>query len=321
MNTFKSICIAVFGAFGLLGQETNYYNDFNKAYEIITTNINNKEVEVADSIFKILFDNNVNHHLSDIINVINHRGRNKGGLQSFYINTLVKTAKKYKNYKRESNYLHLTKHEFNLIKRKLDVSNNYKRKTLSLLRMIVREQRARKKKQNIVLADSLNAIEVKKMLSDTNLIRNLTYMDKQFLELLIMHGGIRLYEQDLELIRYYIGNKRYLSRDLMSKLIERDAVFGGITYKVLNNKLKPNDKNQMICPFENNFNLFYSNIGETPYNINNKLVYVPMDPDLSLEEINQVRSYCYLPKFIPKSNEHYVFPSAEEWCEIVKDKE
>lgn len=191
-NVLIIIFILVSGIFDLLSQETHYYEEFNYAYEILTTNRNNREIEEADSIFEYLFNESENHHLEEIINVVNQRSRQHSDLKLFYINTLVKVAKKYKNYKRETNLLLLTRHDFNSIKRELDIKFNYKRKTLSLVKMILTEQRARKKKQNIFLTDSLNAIKVKIMLSDTNLIKDLTYMNKQFLELLIMHGGINL---------------------------------------------------------------------------------------------------------------------------------
>jgi hypothetical protein len=307
------------GIFDLLSQEWHYYDDFNYAYEILTTNRNNREIEEADSIFKYLFNNSENHHLQEVINVVNQRSRQEGKQEPFYINTMVQVAEKYKNYKRETNMLLLTRREFNSIKKELNIKSNRRKKTLSLFKMLLTEQRARRKNRNVFLADSLNAIKVKKMLSDTNLIRDLTYLNKNLLELLIMHGGISLYRQELDLIRYYIGGKRYLSRELLSTLVERDAAFGGITYKVINNKLIPNDKNKKICPIDDGYNLFYSNIGEFRYNINKKKVYVPIDPDLSLEEINQVRRYCFLPNYSQNSNDLFMYPSATEWCEIVKD--
>ena len=184
------------------------------------------------------------------------------------------------------------------------------------------DQKARKKKQNIYLVDSLNAIKVKTMLADTNLIRDLTYLNKQLLELLILHGGIKCYKQELDLMRYYVGEKRYLSRELLPTIIERDAVWDGVTFKVINNELVQVDtKNQKICAFDDGYNFFYSNLGEMKWYRNKKQVYVPINPNLSLEEINQVRRYCFLPDYSQSSNDFYVYPTAIEWCEIVNYNE
>ncbi len=232
-NVLTTILILIVGIFDLLSQEGQYYKDFNYAYEILTTNKNNRKIAEADSIFEHLFKESENHHLEEIIKVVNQRSRKDSKQKPFYINTLVKIAKKYKVYKRETNIPLLTKRKFNLIKKELDVNDYEKKKTLYLVRMVLVDQKARKKKQNIYLADSLNAVKIKKILSDTNLIRDLTYFNKQLLELLILHGGIKCYRQELNLVRYYVGEKRYLSRELLATLIERDAVWDGVTFKVV----------------------------------------------------------------------------------------
>lgn len=312
------IFIITIGSNELVSQINQYYKDFNYASEILTANVNNKTIEEADSIFESLFNETDDHHLSDIIYVLNHRSSLGNVQNSFYINTLVKTAKKFKNYKRESNYLLLTRHELNSIKRKLNLNFTYKRKTTSLLRMLLREQRARNKKQDIFQIDSLNAIKIKSMLRDTSLIKHLSYMNKELLELLIFHGGMSCYEQEIDLLRYYIGEKRYLSRDLLSTIIEREAVFGGITYSVINKELTPNAKNELMCEENDGFNLYYSNIGKFKYNINSNQVQVPIDPKLTIEEINKVRGFCYLPNYTKNKDNIYSYPTVKEWCDLVK---
>jgi hypothetical protein len=317
-NILSIFLILTLGFFDLFGQESPYYEDFNYAYEILTTNKKNRNIEEADSIFEHLFNESDDHHISDIIDVLNRRSRLGSIQNSFYTNTLVKVAKRYNIYKMETNSPLITRREFNSIKRNLGIKSNYKRKTLSLTRMLLKEQKERRKNRDIDLADSINAIKVKKMLADTSLIKNLTYLNKIILELLIFHGGMRNYKQELDLLRYYIGEKRYLSRDLLSTIIERQAVLGGITYKILNNELIPNTKNDLICEINDGFNLFYSNIGKFRYNLNNNQVYVPIDPNLTIEEINQVRKYCFLPDYSQNPHEMFIYPSAVEWCEIVK---
>ncbi len=321
-NVLNIILILISGIFDLLSQEDQYYKDFNYAYEILTTNKNSRTIAEADSIFEHLFNESENHHLEEVIKVVNQRSRQNSEQKSFYINTLVKVSKKYKYYKRETNEPLLTKRKFNLIKKELDVNGNHRKKTLYLVKMILTDQKARKKKENIYLADSLNAIKITKMLSDTSLIRDLTYSNKQMLELLILHGGIKCYKQELDLIRHYVGEKRYLSRGLLSTLVERAGVFGGETHKIINNELIPIDnKNQKICAFDDSYNLSYSNIGEMRFYRNHKQVFVPINPNLSLEEINQVRRYCFLPDYSQSSNDLFVYPNAIEWCGIVNYNE
>lgn len=318
INELNIILIFLLGTFDLISQDGKYYKNFNYAYEILTTNKNNREISEADSIFEYLFNESENHHLEEVIKVVNQRSRQNNEHGLFYINTLVKVAKKYKYYKRETNMPLLTRHEFNLIKKELDVKDRQKKRTLHLVKMILTDRKARKKRQNINLADSLNAVKVKEILADTSLIRDLTYTNKAMLELLITHGGIKYYKQDLDLIRYYVGEKRYLSRTLLHTLIERDAVFGGKIYKIINDELIPIDnENQKICAYDDTYNFFYSNIGEMRFYRNQKQVFVPINPNLSLEEINQIRSYCFLPDYSQKTNELYVYPNATEWCEIV----
>lgn len=311
------LALFIFNAVSCYSQfdKMTYFDVYFDGLELLSTDSTTIDIPKADSIFQALFLNGKNQ-IEDIDQVIGRLKKLNFPVHENYYTAQIKESKNYLNYKLQTNDSYRIKRsKYRKLNKTIERPKDIRRKkTFKLLRMLHKDQHSRKKKsiERRQEVDSLNAIEIKKMLYDTAYIKELDYLNRSFIEIIIMHGGWDNYEKEIDLIHYYV-EQRYLNRSFFADIFERKALGNGTLFKITEGKLEAcNECSEKLCAKSP---MYPSNTGNRQYYINGQHVFVPVNPKLTIDELNLFRRYCFLPKFNTKTvNKNIIFPTIAEWC-------
>ena len=181
------------------------------------------------------------------------------------------------------------------------------------MNMLLKDQFYRKfHKKNIHKIDSINSIYVKKLLNDSSML-NLNYFSEQFLNLILLHGGYKFYRNEIQLIHQFIIERKLENYGLI-ELIERASIYEGVTFQIIENKLISTENSSVkLCN-----NMYTTCLGTWAFNIRGNMVYVPLNPNFSIKQIDQLRNYVCIDKLIFEVNNKNRYSSVIEWCEKIK---
>lgn len=195
--------------------------------------------------------------------------------------------------------------------------------TRLIIKLIIKDQKARRSEKNIHKIDSLNNLRLKEAIKT-----NPTFLDhKQYgfiansiLEILVFHQGYNLWGNDFKILVENI-KKGNLSREKVLYLLEREVVWGNNLFKLENDSLiYLEGKNQRIC---DSVNLSYSIFGGfKKYNFASKQhIIVPIHPEYSEEILNKMRKYLLYNSYdlFKKTYKNFSYPHPNEFCERMKN--
>lgn len=306
-------CLINFNCLFSQNTQLKYFDNYFYGIEELTSDSAVNLVEI-DSIFLNLFRYKKNQ-IEDIDYVIFLLDKRNLKINSEYFQIQVLESKNYLEYKLQTNKTYrLSKKSYRKIKKNQSQIQYQKSKKLELAKMLKKDQKARRKKniKKIHEIDSINSIKVKLILKDSSYIKQISFIDRSILEILILHGGWDYYSNEIDLIHNYIEN-RYLNHGFFADIFERKSIGNGYLFKIENGMLNLcTNCTEKLC---NKNEMYPSNTGNRQYFINGFHVFVPFNSNLSIDELNEFRRYCFLPKYVNKSkNSKILFPTKNEWC-------
>lgn len=311
--SFFSVLLFITCLFSLSAQ------NYRRYYEMIdSANLyqQTKETALADSFYIKAFQKYEGFADDFIQAAINIHDKDKRKML-MYLDMAAYYGAHEKNLRaglKKSNIL-ISKKDFNKIHR---IPKNRKlAPSRTIWRMLIRDQLARKtgKPTKIIRADSLNLLAIKKMINkDSAALSRLNHNEivNSIIEILLIHQNFKTIKKDFQLFYSYV-EKGKLGRSILTTIIERDAMWGGNSFKVdtLENRLykaaAPNLK------FKNGF-LHCTALGTIPYYLKGKMVIVPINPNMSKTEYNSLRHFLFLSDYdlFRKSYESvYIFADIE----------
>ena len=319
---FLTISISISISSFCLAQES-FFNDYYQIKNDFSIDVNSKK---ADSSFHILMDNNnlTYEQISDVYELL-MKYENIDHI--FYLSKLLIVGKKplltKKDYIRGNKFISIK--DFRKLKKqykkiKEPISLKTKRMKLKIKVLVLRDQIIRiffKKRINDI--DKKNSCYVKLFLQENECLKELDYLTLSLLNILLLHGGWDNYKNEINQIHELVKN-RIISENGLVEIIERCSLYEGMTFKVYNDSiLCLKDLSSFIC---NNEGLYFSNIGNRNYRLGNKFVFVPLNPNLSEKEINDLRIYLCIPPLkkrenkVTKNGVEIIFPNTDEWCDL-----
>jgi hypothetical protein len=245
------------------------------------------------------------------------------------IDSLICLGFKLGAFKSEVKYL-LKKHEYSYKRRHLNqlkrkgnraAKLNKNRKTRRLIKQLfIKDQFARIfNSKKIDSVDSINATILTSAFQKNKHIfkrSTLGYTYSGLLGLLIFHQGWSNYHQDLGML-ISLTESGDLHRNDLIYLFQRDNLIAGDRFEV-NEKhqlIKSDKKAVQLC----NTNFFASCIGAQLKKINGRIVYTPLDPDISEVEINKLRKALFLPPlYFYDHVERKYRVSIDEYCRMIQ---
>jgi hypothetical protein len=210
-----------------------------------------------------------------------------------------------------------------LFRKSKTIHKRNKKGTRLILKLIIKDQKARKSGKNIHKIDSLNNLKLKEAIK-----KNPTFLDHKkygfiansMLEILIFHHHYKLWGNDFELLVENIkqGN---LSRETVLYLLEREVVWGNNLFKLEKDSLiYLEGKNQKIC---DSLNLSYSIFGGFKQ-YNSKLkqhIVVPIHPEYTEELVDKMRKYLLYSSYdlYKKTRTQLCYPNKKDFCEPINN--
>lgn len=171
-------------------------------------------------------------------------------------------------------------------------------------------------KKNIQRQDSLNFIKLYKLINKDPRYLNRFYVgDKlsSLVEILIIHQKWDYVKTIFPLLLASVENG-LINRSLLQMVFDRESMWNQYTFRL-------SEENEIVAiknsnyKFVNKKHLYGTNIGQVQYFINGKLTTIPLNPNLTLEDIEKLRKYIYLSTYevYKKSHPNYYFPTVEEF--------
>jgi hypothetical protein len=288
-----------------------YYSKIDSAYLLNSQG----KLKEADSIFNRVFESYIGFPDDCFKAASNIYRFDKTKSEKYLTLSYIYGAskKQIKVFKRKEKIY--VKINFYRIKRKVKKTKSF----LPFIFMLFKDQYARKfAKQKISEIDKKNLTKIKCILTNnpydlsrfaTGEIRN------SFIHLLLIHQKFDDYgEFYYDLINQVkLGN---IHREILATIIERDAIWTGRVFYLNKQKIEVNDK--LRYKFSNK-NIYASSVGSTIVYIGNKRTLLPINPNLNINEVNELREFLYLPYFelFKEANTHQFYtPTILEFEQI-----
>ena len=307
-----------------------YAQDYRNYYilaDSAKTLFYNKEYEKADSIYSFCFskfrpfENECNYALINSIKL--NKNIDYYIRESFKCGSFKKDLEallKRNNYAPDKKVLKALYKQGHKEYKKYHV-RKYKRQ---IRRLLLRDQFARIFKKNFQKADSINYIRLKSILQkDINAFNRektgLVY--GELLEVLIFHQGWHFWQNDFNKLRRLVLSGA-LSRDVLFQIIERESVWGGKQFTLLNDSLielstKENETN--LC---NGY--YYSCLGGRAFYFSKlqKQVVVPVFPMITEVDLDKLRCFVFQQPYenFKKNSTYLEFVNKDEFCNLFKKK-
>jgi hypothetical protein len=194
--------------------------------------------------------------------------------------------------------------------------------TRLILKLMIKDQRARRSGKNIHQTDSINNLKLQEAIQKTPTFldhRQYGFLTKNMLDILIFHQEYKLWGTNFGILVENImqGN---LSRETVLYLLERGVVWGNGLFKLENDSLiYLEGKNQRIC---DSLNFSYSIFGGfRQYNATSKQhIITPINPEYSVEIVDKMRKYLLYSSYdlYVKTNRNFSFPDKNDYCDKMK---
>ena len=278
----------------------------------------------ADSLYKIVFSNFA-PFAYDVNAAIFNYYKIDSVLNNEYVALAIKQGELYRNikFRLDRNKIYYNKRELKKISRKakrsrdLDKNRKFRRKIRHLL---IRDMYARRRSKDYGKADSINAIKLKEFLKKDSTIFSRhqlgdTYTD--LLQILLYHQGWEYWNgKDFEFLIDLV-DKGHLKRDVTAEIIERESVSSGIIFTIKNNKIYTKEKELGKDSISRKY--YYSSTGKRVLPKNGKYYATPLFPELSIEEVDSLRSYLFYPplSLFKSTNPHILYLPVNEYFEVL----
>lgn len=196
--------------------------------------------------------------------------------------------------------------------------------TLPVWKLLRKDQKARRDYRHVREADSLNAIELIRLIREKPELfdRHKTgWLRSEMVKILIIHQEYRNIAVAFPELRELVREGK-LHREALSLLIDRNAISGGEKFGIgpMGELSYIPGGNARICPEQDSY--CYSATGEfCPYFQHSGYLLLPVDPRTSAAEIDALRAYLFLSPLELFHASHPYFPvyTAGEFCEKLRE--
>jgi len=241
----------------------------------------------------------------------------------------LKKAVFYGEHRKNLKY-HVKKQKINFSKKEIRKLYRQKKRKLTsnfpILNMVMRDALARHSKKNTQYkmrrADSINYVKIIRLMKTKPNVINRFYHNEitnQWIELLLIHQKFSTLKKDWSLFYSYV-EKGKLNRFFLGNVVERDAMWGGKTFKV-NTQINTIElSNTLNSKFKNGF-LYCSALGSISFFLKGDQVIIPINPYTKPQEYNALRSYLFLSDYelYKKTYQNtFVFPNIEGFENYLK---
>ena len=301
---------------------------WGKYYNILSTELDISNIHQVDSSFQVLFRDRVTYN--QVLSAYNKIKHHEEINHEYYIKKLLLIGRTPRITKKDCLHNSAFNGSFK------DIKKEYKKERQRMSRqarvtrrkirgMMTRDIIARRLlKKRMGSVDKKNSTKVDSIIKDIATLKELDQLSLNLLSILIYHGGWKHFNKSIDYIQE-LTVKRILPNDGLVEIIERESMYEGTMFKVKDGNLRYySNLSSPICE-ENS--LFYSITGLRQYLFGDKFVYVPINPSLTIEEVDDLREYLCLPplsnrtNFVTPKNHKVIYAkSADEWCEFINNK-
>ncbi len=271
----------------------------------------------ADSLYKIAFTY-FDPFPEDVISALLNEYKINSKINYEYIQLAIKEGEKYTDIKdllkrKQIKYDKKLLKKASIVGKQNKNSENDRKFKRKIRHLLVREQFARIfLSNNIIKADSINALKLKLWLVKDSLAFNrhtlgIIYME--LLQVMLFHQGWSYWNNsDFELLLVFV-EKGYLNRRVTSEILDRKSI-NGVLFRVINGKILAKQVSKEVY----NLSPFVST-GNRHFMINGKIVAMPVCSEMSEKELDELRLYLLYSSYslFKKAHSNIFFPTQEEF--------
>jgi hypothetical protein len=271
----------------------------------------------ADSLYKIAFTY-FDPFPEDVISALLNEYKINSKINYEYIQLAIKEGEKYTDIKdllkrKQIKYDKKLLKKASIVGKQNKNSENDRKFKRKIRHLLVREQFARIfLSNNIIKADSINALKLKLWLVKDSLAFNrhtlgIIYME--LLQVMLFHQGWSYWNNsDFELLLVFV-EKGYLNRRVTSEILDRKSI-NGVLFRVINGKILAKQVSKEVY----NLSPFVST-GNRHFMINGKNVAMPVCSEMSEKELDELRLYLLYSSYslFKKAHSNIFFPTQEEF--------